>query len=494
MPLNAADPTATPTASITAPGVPGDGVPGQRIAVIGSGISGLSAAWLLSQRHQVTLYEALARPGGHTHTVDAEVGRPQPVAVDTGFIVFNEATYPNLCALFDHLGVASRATDMGFSVSLDGGALEYAGNGLNSLFAQRRNLLSPRFWGMLRDLVRFYRQAPADAPGCGLMSLDEYLDSRGYGRAFRDDHLYPMAAAIWSTPSAQVGRYPVAAFVRFCENHHLLSLGRRPPWRTVVGGSRRYVQRLLEVLEQAPGGGVRLGCAAEQVRRRADGVVVVADGGRDQRPFDAVVLATHADQALRLLDTPTADERSLLGAFGYTRNRTLLHRDAALMPRRRGVWSAWNYLASRGQAAGAADALCVTYWMNRLQDLGDSPPLFVTLNPLREPAPGTLLLEQVYEHPVFDARAMQAQQQLGRLQGRQRTWFCGAYFGSGFHEDGLQAGLAVAEALGGVRRPWTVAQPSGRIAWRPDLPELPATPPAAASGADAGVRWAGATA
>lgn len=468
MPLHAADPISQPPVAPTAPA--------QRIAVIGSGISGLSAAWLLSQRHRVTLYEALPRPGGHTHTVAADVGGPKPVAVDTGFIVFNESSYPNLCALFDHLGVASRPTDMGFAVSLDGGALEYAGTDLNGLFAQRRNLASPRFWSMLADLVRFYRQAPRDAASCGLMALDDYLASRGYGRAFRDDHLYPMAAAIWSTPAAQVGRYPVAAFVRFCENHHLLTLGRRPPWRTVVGGSASYVRKLVAAL----GDGVRLGCAAEQVRRQADGVVVVADGGRDQRPFDAVVLATHADQALRLLDAPSSDERRLLGAFGYTRNRTLLHRDPALMPQRRRVWAAWNYLSDR-RAATAADpsgsALCVSYWMNRLQDLGDCPPLFVTLNPLREPAPGSLLLEQTYEHPVFDAAALQAQQALGRLQGRQRTWFCGAYFGSGFHEDGLQAGLAVAEALGGVRRPWTVANPSGRIAWRPG--EAPAAVPAA---------------
>jgi predicted NAD/FAD-binding protein len=351
---------------------------------------------------------------------------------------------------------------------------------------------------MLRDLVRFYRQAPADAArgdALGLMSLDDYLDSRGYGRAFRDDHLYPMAAAIWSTPAAEVGRYPVAAFVRFCENHHLLTLGQRPPWRTVVGGSREYVKRLLA--DMAAGsddshGGVRLGCAAEQVLRDAEGATVVTQGGRVHQRYDAVVLATHADQALQLLHQASADERQLLGTFGYTRNRTLLHRDPALMPRRRQVWASWNYLAQRGAQAGAGgtDALCVSYWMNQLQDLGDAPPLFVTLNPLREPAPGTVLLEQVYEHPVFDARAMAAQRLLGRLQGQQRTWFCGAYFGAGFHEDGLQAGLAVAEALGGVRRPWTVAQPSGRIAWQPGLPG--AAPQAADAGAPAGLGWAGA--
>jgi predicted NAD/FAD-binding protein len=448
---------AAPDASLPPPGAAGDGA--LDIAVIGSGISGLAAAWLLSQRHRVTVYEADGRPGGHSNTVQVTGAGGRPVAVDTGFIVYNESAYPNLTALFTHLGVATQPSEMSFAVSLDGGALEYSGSGLRGLFAQPANLAKPRFWAMLRELVRFYREAPADAARFGLQPLDSYLDARGYGRAFRDDHLYPMAAAIWSTPAARVGDYPTEAFVRFCENHHLLSLGDRPAWRTVTGGSARYVARLVEGIGEP----LRLDSAAVEVRRDASGVVVRTEGTAAPRRFDHVVIATHADQALRLLPDPSAAETRLLGAFGYTRNRAVLHSDAALMPRRRAVWSSWNYAADRRRA----EAPCVTYWMNRLQGIADDTPLFLTLNPVREPAPGHMLRSEVYEHPVFDPRAMRAQDELWSLQGQRRTWFCGAYFGAGFHEDGLQAGLAVAEALGGVRRPWNVAGESDRIRLRP---------------------------
>jgi hypothetical protein len=308
---------------------------------------------------------------------------------------------------------------------------------------------------MLRDLVRFYRQAPADAAQVGLMPLDDYLRMRGYGRAFREDHLYPMAAAIWSTSAARIGAYPTEAFVRFCENHGLLNLGERPAWRTVEGGSRSYVKRLTHAL----GSRLRLDSAVVEVQRDADGIVVRADDNRRPERFDQVVIATHADQALRLLPDASADESRVLGAFGYSRNRALLHSDPSLMPRRRAVWSSWNYAADRSRP----EALCVTYWMNRLQGIREELPLFLTLNPTKEPGTGHLIHSEIYEHPVFDAAAMAAQGELWSLQGRHRTWFCGAYFGAGFHEDGLQAGLAVAEALGGVRRPWTVANESGRI-------------------------------
>ncbi len=434
-----------------------------RVAVVGSGIAGLSAAWLLARRHQVRLFEADARPGGHSHTVEAATARG-PVAVDTGFIVYNEPAYPNLTALFDHLGVATQATDMSFGVSLDHGALEYAGTDLNSLFAQRGNLLRPRFWRMLAELLRFYREAPRDAAAAGLEPLDAYLDRRGYGRALREDHLYPMAAAIWSTPAAEVGRYPTEAFVRFCQNHGLLQVQGRPRWRTVGGGSRRYVQRMLRSLE----GSFLPDQAVLGLQRDAAGVRLRTRAGWHPETFDHVVLACHADQALRLLPDPDADEQALLGAFGYSRNLAVLHSDPALMPRRQAVWSAWNYLADRQRP----DALCVTYWMNRLQDLDPRTPLFVTLNPLVPPRPEHLLRTEVVEHPLFDAAALRAQRELWSLQGRRRTWFCGAYFGAGFHEDGLQAGLAVAEALGGVRRPWRVADESGRI----HLPAAERTP------------------
>lgn len=422
--------------------------PGLRIAVIGAGISGLSAAWLLSRHHDVALFEAEHRLGGHSNTVEVD-----GVAVDTGFIVYNEATYPNLTALFATLKVETRATDMSFAVSLDAGRLEYAGT-LGGLFVQPRNLISPRFAMMLADLLRFYRHAPRDLPHMGAQNLDTYLDSHRYGQAFRHDHLYPMAAAIWSTPAADIGRYPAAAFVRFCVNHGLLKVTGRPIWRTVAGGSRTYVARLRQDFR----GRLAVGCAVRAVRRLKDGVCVV-DASGAQHHVDQVLIATHADQALAMLDSPTPDEIKLLGAFRYSRNRAVLHADAQLMPRHRRAWAAWNYLSDPQSAKGPS----VTYWMNRLQHLPTPHPLFVTLNPIRDPQSATLACDIAYRHPLFDTAAMAAQQRLWSLQGQGGVWFCGAYFGAGFHEDGLQAGLAAAEHLGRVRRPWTVAEESSRI-------------------------------
>ena len=418
-----------------------------KIAVVGSGVAALSSAWLLSQRHRVTVYEKSDRLGGHSNTVEASTTAGK-VAVDTGFICFNDATYPNLVALFDHLGVTARETEMSFAVSLDGGRFEYAAP---SLFAQRRNAFRPRFWSMLGEVLRFYRQAPVDLakwtdPD---LTLGDYLKREGFSEAFRDDHLLPMAAAIWSSPAHTLMDYPAEAFIRFCGNHGLLKLAGRPLWRTVEGGSRVYVGRLAQALDD-----IRLERGVTAVRRTDQGVVIHDSQGGVER-FDHVVIGAHADQALAMLAEPTARETELLGAFRYSRNLTVLHTDAGLMPRRRRAWASWNYI-------GANDGLCVTYWMNRLQGL-QGQDLFVTLNPPRPPRPDTLLRSELYDHPVFNPAALRAQRELWSLQGQGGVWFCGAHFGAGFHEDGLQSGLAVAEQLGGVRRPWTVENESGRI-------------------------------
>jgi len=430
----------------------------RNIAVIGSGISGLSAAWLLSQRHDVTVFEAAGRIGGHSNTVEF-AGASGRVAVDTGFIVYNEATYPNLTALFRLLDVPTTASNMSFAVSLDDGAFEYSGGTGFGLFAQKSNIVRPRFWSMIRDLLRFYRNAPRDLPMMGGMSLDEYLLRNGYGRAFREDHLYPMAAAIWSTPATEVGAYPAASFVKFCCNHGLLKLRDRPIWRTVKGGSREYVARLTRRFADR----IRISTPVKSVRRLPDGVELSdAHGGRYH--FDDVVIAAHADHALRMLADASANERRILSAFRYSRNEAVLHCDASLMPKRRAAWSSWNYVSDTREGPSQPS---ITYWMNRLQPLGAAPPTFVTLNPRRAPCEEAVIRREVYEHPVFDLETDRAQQELWSLQGQRNTWFCGAHFGSGFHEDGLQAGLAVAEDLGGLRRPWQVAEENGRIVRKP---------------------------
>jgi uncharacterized protein len=426
------------------------------IAVVGTGISGMSAAWLLSQRHKVTVYECDGRVGGHSNTVTVP-GANGPIVVDTGFIVYNEETYPNLTALFKHFDVPTQPSKMSFAVSLADGDLEYSGCHLSGLFAEKRNLLRPRFWSMLRDLRRFYREAPRDLARLEEFhtTLGDYLDAGAYGSAFRRDHLLPMAAAIWSAPTSAILNYPAASFIRFQDNHGLLRLRNRPRWRTVQGGSRAYVDRLTRSYSHR----IRLSAAVTAVHRSEESVKVRDHTGHVET-FDHVVIATHADQALALLGNPTPRERRLLGAFHYSRNVAVLHSDPALMPKRRAVWSSWNHI---GSADDDNERACptVTYWMNSLQQIPRDTPLFVTLNPRR--IPGNELHREIYEHPLFDSAAISAQRHLWSLQGRHNTWFCGAYFGAGFHEDGLQAGLAVAEAVGGTLRPWTVANESGRI-------------------------------
>ena len=426
-----------------------------KVAVVGGGISGLSAAWLLAKRHDVTLYEAASYVGGHANTVEVE-----GVAVDTGFIVYNEPNYPNLTALFRHLDVPTVDSDMSFGVSLDNGALEYSST---NLLAQKRNVLNPRFLRMLLDVTRFYRAGTRDVAALeagGLCRLSDYLDAQGFGKAFQEDHLLPQAAAIWSASLRDIREFPAASLLRFFDNHGLmLPVDKRPIWRTVVGGSRAYVDRMLADFD----GAVLTGRPVRHILRGPDGVTIEDASGQSRR-FDQVVVAAHANQALSMLTRPSAEEARLLGAFRYSRNRAVLHRDAKLMPRRKAAWASWNHVGRRG---GDGDG-GVTYWMNKLQPLAKDgaptrDPFFLSLNPSQGPAAAEILHDQTYEHPLFDGAAMTAQRELWSLQGVNRTWFAGAYFGSGFHEDGLQAGLAVAEQLGGVHRPWLTPNPSGRI-------------------------------
>ncbi len=428
----------------------------RRIAVIGSGIAGLASAWLLSRDNQVTLFEAGGRLGGHSNTVEIELeGRRYPV--DTGFLVFNRRTYPNLCALFALLGVEAVDSEMSFAVSLDEPDLEWAGSDLATLFAQRRYLLRPAFLGMLRDILRFNAAATRIAAGAAeapAESLGEYLARKRYTAAFRDWYLLPMAAAIWSCPTRTMLDYPLATFVRFCHNHGLLQIFERPQWLTVRGGSRDYVRRIAAQLDD-----VRTNTPVLRVERSADCTWVHTRGGAEH--FDAVVFACHSDQALKILgEDATPAERRILGAVRYQDNLALLHTDAALLPRRRRLWSAWNYMSGQGEADERP--VSVSYLINRLQPLPFSTPVVVSLNPFRKPAPRHLLQTIHYAHPVFDEAAIAAQGALGEIQGQRRSWFAGAWTGYGFHEDGLKSALAVAEALG-ARIPWRDApQPAVR--------------------------------
>lgn len=413
---------------------------GSRVAVIGAGISGLASAYLLARHHRVTLFESAAYLGGHTNTVDVALdGHTHPV--DTGFLVFNDRTYPNLIALFDELGVRSHPSEMTFSVSLDEGRLEWAGTSLNTVFAQRRNLFSPTFIGMLRDIVRFNGSAQRNLELAmqTRASMGELLTEGGYGGAFQRQYLLPMAAAIWSSATADILAFPATTFLRFCLNHALLQVNRRPQWRTVVGGGREYVRRLAGTLDD-----VRLGTAVRGVRRDADGVDVFTGSGTER--FDALVLATHAPTTLRLLEDADQDERGVLAAVRYQPNVAVLHTDTNLLPRRERVWSAWNYLGSR--SVDGTHPVCVSYLVNQLQPLPFKTPLVVTLNPVTQPAPGTELRRFVYDHPLFDLAAIDAQHRLPSLQGKRRTWFAGAWTGYGFHEDGLKSALRVAADFG----------------------------------------------
>jgi predicted NAD/FAD-binding protein len=412
-----------------------------KIAVVGSGISGLSCAHRLAQAgHDVALFEAGAYFGGHSNTVDVTFDGVTH-GVDTGFLVFNHHTYPNLTALFDELGVETAASDMGFSVKLPvgGRTLEWAGGNLDQVFCQRGNLLRPAFLRMLRDILRFNKAATALAQrGAPPVSLGAYLDAQGYGAPFRDWYLLPMAACIWSCPSEQMLAFPLASFVQFCHNHGLLQVNDRPQWRTVVGGSRNYVRRLAAAIPRR-----YLETPVLSVQRGPHAVALRSAHGVEN--FDEVVLACHSDQSLALLTDADADQRAVLSAVRYQRNRAVLHTDTSCLPAEPKAWSAWNY-----QGSGKGDGpqrVCVHYLLNKLQPLPFTQPVLVSLNPLRAPDPGLVLREFDYAHPVFDAAAVAAQRRLHQIQGRDRIWFAGAWTGYGFHEDGLKSGLAVAAAI-----------------------------------------------
>lgn len=423
------------------------------IGVVGTGIAGLSAAWTLAHRHRVTVFEKERRLGGHSNTVSLAIGGQQ-VDVDTGFIVFNEPNYPGLTAFLDHLGVATEASLMSFSASIAGGTLEYSGASPAALFAQKRNLVRPVFWGMLGDILRFNRLgrahlAAAERHG---WSLGDFLRAHRFGAAFTGGYLLPMAAAIWSCPTATMADFPATSFLRFFANHGLLSVTGQPKWRTLRNRSRAYVDAIAARLD----GQVRTMAPVVAVRRTGDGVEVV-DGRGGRFRFDAVVMAAHAPQTSAVLLDADAEERRILAAFRCQPNRAVLHSDPALMPRRRGAWSAWNYTAPGLLEPGGRVA--VTYWMNRLQNIDERLPLFVSMNPLTEPDPALVHREFSYDHPIFDAAAVAAQGEIGRIQGRGGIHYAGAWLGYGFHEDGLRSGLEAAARLG-VEAPWrTSARP-----------------------------------
>ena len=426
-----------------------------KIAVVGSGISGLSCAWLLSQRHYVTLLEADHRIGGHSNTVDCTVD-DGVVAVDTGFIVYNDVTYPNLTAMFDYLEVPTAKSSMGFAVSLHGGDYEYSGEGVLQLLGHARNVANLSHWRMIAGLTRFFRTAGQMAEQVAEdVSLAEFLRSQNYSTDFVNLHLLPVAAAIWSSEPEQMLDYPARAFLRFFENHGLLNFINRPQWRTVKGGSREYVKRLLD------DGRMRViqGCMVYAVDRVGHGVVVQGSRGFSEK-FDQVVIASHADAALAMLANPNQAEIELLSTFKYSRNVATLHRDENFMPKRKRLWSSWNYVSDGDVKSNQAS---VTYWMNALQPLQTKINLFVSINARKAPAAEKIEQEINYMHPIFTTATRKAQKEIWALQGQNKTWFCGAHFGAGFHEDGLQAGLAVAEQLGGALRPWDVAKQSDRI-------------------------------
>lgn len=413
-----------------------------RIAIVGAGIAGLGAAYLLGRQHEVVLYEAEKRLGGHTHTHAIDHNGEQQ-HIDSGFIVFNPNHYPLLTRLFTELEVATQATTMSFSVKNEISGLEYNASNLNTLFCQRSNLFKPRFLRMVLEILRFYREAPAllTEPGPG-PSLGEYLSAQAYGELFIHDHLVPMASALWSSPATQIMNFPAKYLVQFMANHQMLDAGNRPLWRVVKGGSARYLEKLVPAIHAQ----FRRGAPVISVQRSANGVRVFSAG--DESHFDQVVFACHSDQTLAILSDATVAERQVLGAMPFQRNETVLHTDASLLPRQRQAWAAWNVLRLKQTSKPDEAACTVSYSMNHLQNLRSKTPFVVTLNATARIAPEKILARMDYAHPVYSHASVAAQARWAEINGVQRTWFCGAYWGWGFHEDGLRSGVRVANALG----------------------------------------------
>lgn len=418
-----------------------------KVAVIGSGISGTSSAWFLSQKHDVTLFEKNPTLGGHTNTLDVTLDDGQQIPVDTGFIVYNEPNYPLLKAMFAHLNVATHPTDMSFAVSIDEGRLEYAGNNLNTLFAQRKNLFSPRHWRMIADILRFNKLAKHDLVK-GLpkhFTLGDYLIENDFGQAMQQDYLLPMAAAIWSCPTETMLQFPAQSFLQFFANHGLLNVNERPQWRTVINGARTYLEKIIALQKfSVYQHGITQVVFSDTEEQR----VSLRSSDGQMHEFDQVVFACHADEAHALLNDSSFD---LLKNFSYQHNQAWLHTDKAQMPGKKLAWASWNYLS--GENYQAQRAVAVTYWMNALQPLNTKQDIFVTLNPIVEPRADLVIKTIDYQHPVFDSKAMKAQTQLPKIQGLKGCWFAGAYGGYGFHEDGLASAVRVAK-LWQIALPW----------------------------------------
>lgn len=419
----------------------------KRVAIIGGGISGLGAAYLLRREASLTLYERNAYLGGHSRTLEAEVEGAN-VPVDTGFIVYNEKNYPLLSSLFEELSVPVVKTDMSFGVSIGDGWLEFGSVGLRGLFGSFRNALSPRMWGMVMDILKFNKEAMAYAESDPALSLADCLDEIGVGEWFRKYYLLPMGGSIWSCPVEEMLRFPAASFIRFFNNHGLLTVSDHPQWYSVLGGSREYVRRLVGAI----GSDLHVRPAAVRVERESSGGGVLVhdtEGGHER--YDDVIFATHADVTMKLLENPSEDEQSVLSAFQFKRNKVVLHTDTSFMPRRRSAWSSWVYRSDRTE--DRSQAISLSYWMNNLQALETDVPVIVTLNPSREPAKGTELDTHYFSHPMFDEKAIRAQARIPDIQGCDRLWFCGAWQRNGFHEDGLWSAAEVVRKMG-VKIPW----------------------------------------